>query len=133
MKVQVKALPSNSLSLFPKDTLQEPVNHPVRLVNETVDKAEHRSYHRPAQRRRHDKLPSLEAHQVLFYTYLSNIYSSQRIEKALHENIHFYVAFWTQQPRLPHEQVLPESLGAYHRSMHLFGNEPDLSMASNKF
>jgi transposase len=27
--------------------------------------------------------------KILFYSYLSNIYSCRKIEKALHENIHF--------------------------------------------
>ncbi len=39
MKVQFKALPSHSPSLFPEDIFSRiPENHPVRLVNEVVDK-----------------------------------------------------------------------------------------------
>lgn len=37
-KVQFKALPSNSPSLFPEDIFDKiPTNHPVRLVNQVVD------------------------------------------------------------------------------------------------
>jgi len=38
MKVQFKALPSNSARLFPEDIFDRiPLNHPVRLVNQVVD------------------------------------------------------------------------------------------------
>ncbi|WP_380936760.1 hypothetical protein [Sphingobacterium bambusae] len=38
IKVQFKALPSNSASLFPEDIFDRiPLNHPVRLVNQVVN------------------------------------------------------------------------------------------------
>lgn len=90
MKIRFKALPSNSPGLFPEDIFGKiPEKHPVRLVNEVVDSLnidhiirEHKgggtsSYH-----------PRMFI-KVLFYAYLSNVYSCRKIEKALQENISF--------------------------------------------
>lgn len=90
MKVRFKALPANSPSLFPENIFEKiPANHPVRLVNHVVDElnidgivAQYKgggtsSYH-----------PRMLI-KILFYSYLSNIYSCRKIEKALQENIHF--------------------------------------------
>lgn len=85
-----KALPSNSPSLFPEDIFAKiPVNHPVRLVNEVVDKLniEHiiRQYKGGGTTSFHPRMLV----KVLFYAYLSNIYSCRKIERALQENIYF--------------------------------------------
>lgn len=90
MKVQFKALPSNSPSLFPEDIFSKiPCDHPVRLVNEVVDSLDidHivRQYKGGGTTSFHPRMMI----KVLFYAYLSNIYSCRRIEKALQENIHF--------------------------------------------
>jgi transposase len=89
MKVQFKALPSNSPSLFPEDIFSKiPENHPVRLVNEVVDKLDIgqliKQYKGGGTTSFHPRMI-----KVLFYAYLNNIYSCRRIEKALQENIHF--------------------------------------------
>lgn len=88
--LRFKALPANAPSLFPEDILGKiPVDHPVRLVNQVVDDlgidhiiSEYKgggttSYH-----------PRMLI-KVLFYAYLSNVYSCRKIEKALRENIYF--------------------------------------------
>ncbi len=88
--LRFKALPANSPSLFPEDILGKiPESHPVRLISQVVDDlnidhivAEYKgggasSYH-----------PRMLI-KVLFYSYLSNVYSCRKIEKALGENIHF--------------------------------------------
>lgn len=88
--LRFKALPANIPSLFPEDIFGKiPENHPVRLVNQVVDNlnidhilAEYKgggasSFH-----------PRMLI-KVLFYSYLCNIYSCRKIEKALEENIHF--------------------------------------------
>lgn len=88
--IRFKALPSNSPGLFPEDIFGRiPSGHPVRLVNHVVDGLDlshiisqykgggTSSYH-----------PRMLV-KVLFYSYLSNIYSCRKIEKALQENIHF--------------------------------------------
>lgn len=90
MKVQFKALPSNTPSLFPEDILGKiPSNHPVRLVNEVVDKLNIDQiigqYKGGGTTSFHPRMLI----KVLFYAYLSNIYSCRRIERALQENIHF--------------------------------------------
>src|SRR5690606_6105579 len=85
-----KPLPSNSPGLFPEDIFGRiPSDHPVRLVSQVVDGLDlsriisqykgggTSSYH-----------PRMLV-KVLFYSYLSNIYSCRKIEKALQENIHF--------------------------------------------
>lgn len=90
MKVQFKALPSNSPSLSPENIFEKiSPNHPVRLVNQVVDdlNLDHiiklskgggtTSYH-----------PRMLL-KVLFYAYLSNIYSCRKIDKALQENLNF--------------------------------------------
>ncbi len=80
--LRFKALPANSPSLFPEDIFGKiPDNHPVRLVNQVVDNlnidhivAEYKgggtsSYH-----------PRMLI-KVLFYSYLSNIYSCRKIDR----------------------------------------------------
>lgn len=88
--IQFKALPSNSPSLFPENILDRiPLNHPVRLVSQVVDQLdlEHiiRQYKGGGTTSFHPRMLI----KVLFYAYLSNIYSCRKIERALHENIHF--------------------------------------------
>jgi transposase len=90
MKVQFKALPSHSPSLFPEDIFSKiPENHPVRLVNEVVDKLDIgqliKQYKGGGTTSFHPRMMI----KVLFYAYLNNIYSCRRIEKALQENIYF--------------------------------------------
>ena len=88
--IQFKALPSNSPSLFPENILDRiPLNHPVRLVNQVVDQLDLepiiRQYKGGGTTSFHPRMLI----KVLFYAYLSNIYSCRKIEQALHENIHF--------------------------------------------
>jgi len=90
MKVQFKGLPSNNPSLFPEDIFAKiPENHPVRLVNEVVDKLDIgqliKQYKCGGTTSFHPRMMI----KVLFYAYLNNIYSCRRIERALQENIHF--------------------------------------------
>lgn len=90
MKVQFKALPSNSPSLFPEDIFAKiSSNHPVRLVNQVVDdlNLDHiiKLYKGGGTTSYHPRMLI----KVLFYAYLSNIYSCRKIEKALQENIYF--------------------------------------------
>lgn len=90
MKVHFKSLPANSPSLFPEDIFSRiPQNHPVRLVKEVVDGLEIdmlvSQYKGGGASSYHPRMLL----KVLFYSYLSNIYSCRKIEKALQENIHF--------------------------------------------
>lgn len=90
MKVQFKALPCNSPSLFPENIFDKiPFNHPVRLVDQVVDNLDIAaiitSYKGGGTTSYHPRMLI----KVLFYAYLTNIYSCRKIEKALQENIHF--------------------------------------------
>lgn len=90
MKVQFKKLPSNNPSLFPEDIYSKiPQNHPVRLVNEVVESINIdeiiKQYKGGGTSSFHPRMMI----KILFYSYLNNIYSCRKIEKALHENIYF--------------------------------------------
>jgi transposase len=89
-KVTFKNQTGNSPELFPINIFDKiPENHPVRLVDSVVNNLDisditsmylgggNSAYH-----------PRMMI-KVLFYSYLSNIYSCRKIEKALSENIHF--------------------------------------------
>lgn len=89
MKIHFKSLPANRLSLFPEDIFSRiPQNHPVRLVNEVVDGLDIdmliSQYKGGGTSSYHPRMLL----KVLFYSYLSNIYSCRKIEKSLQENIH---------------------------------------------
>lgn len=89
-KIQFKQLPLNSPSLFPQDIFEKiAVNHPVRLVNEVVDRLDidHiiKQYKGGGTTSFHPRMMI----KVLFYAYTTNVYSCRKIEKALQENIHF--------------------------------------------
>lgn len=110
-----KALPSNSPSLFPEDIFAKiPVNHPVRLVNEVVDKLniDHiiGQYKGGGTTCFHPRMMI----KVLFYAYLGNIYSCRRIERALQENIHF---MWLSGHSTPDYRTIN-----YFRSKRLKGH-----------
>lgn len=97
--LRFKALPSNSLSLFPEDIFAKiPKQHPVRLINEVVDNLdiEHiiRQYKGGGTTSFHPRMMI----KVLFYAYFNNVYSCRKIEKALQENIHF---MWLSGNSLP--------------------------------
>ena len=88
--LRFKALPGNAPSLFPEDILGKiPANHPVRLVNQVVDELgiDHiiTQYKGGGTTSYHPRMLI----KVLFYAYLSNVYSCRKIEKALQENIYF--------------------------------------------
>lgn len=89
-KVRFKAFPSSQSSLFPEDIFGRiSENHPVRLVNRIVDDLDISrllcQYKGGGASSFHPRMML----KVLFYSYLSNIYSCRKIEKALQENIHF--------------------------------------------
>lgn len=90
MKVQFKALPSKSPTLFPENIFDKiSANHPVRLVNEVVEGLDITriisQYKGGGTTSYHPRMLL----KVLFYSYLNNIYSCRKIEKALQENIYF--------------------------------------------
>ena len=93
-KLQFKNEPSNSPELFPENIFDKiPQDHPVRLVKKVVEGLN------ISHILKHYKTGGCPAYhprtmiKILFYSYLSNIYSCRKIAKALNENIHFmYIA-----------------------------------------
>jgi len=88
--LRFKALPANSPELFPENIFDRiSSSHPVRLVNEVVDQLDIDhiiSQYKGGGTTSYDPRMLIK---VLFYAYLSNIYSCRKIEKALEENIYF--------------------------------------------
>ena len=89
-KVVFKELAGTQPTLFPQNILDKIApNHPVRLVNEVVDNLDIScilsQYRGGGASSFHPRMMI----KVLFYSYLSNVYSCRKIERALHENIHF--------------------------------------------
>lgn len=119
MKVQFKALPSNSPVLFPENIFDRiPLNHPVRLVNQVVDQLDIAhligQYKGGGTTSFHPRMLL----KVLFYAYLSNIYSCRKIERALQENIHF---MWLSGNSTPDYRTIN-----YFRAKRLKGQIQDL-------
>jgi transposase len=89
-KVVFKNYTPNQPSLLPP-SLEELIkaNHPVRIVNQVIDQINIgpllASYKGGGSSSYHPRMML----KVLVYGYLSNIYSSRKIEAALEENIHF--------------------------------------------
>ena len=88
--VVFKALTSSQSVMFPENIGDRiPDNHPVRLVNKVVDGLDLSSiisnYKGGGTSSFHPRMMV----KVLFYSYLSNVYSCRKIEKALQENIYF--------------------------------------------
>jgi transposase len=89
-KVVFKQQPGKCPELFPENIFDKiPADHPVRLVDKVVDALDisHilKQYKGGGTSAYHPRMML----KVLFYAYLSNIYSCRKIAKALRENIHF--------------------------------------------
>jgi transposase len=89
-KVVFKQQPGKCPELFPENIFDKiPSEHPVRLVDKVVDAIDisHilKQYKGGGTSAYHPRMML----KVLFYAYLSNIYSCRKIAKALRENIHF--------------------------------------------
>jgi transposase len=89
-KVVFKQQPASRPELFPENIFDRiPSNHPVRLVDEVVNQLDIEAiiklYKGGGTSAYHPKMMI----KVLFYSYLSNIYSCRKIAKALRENIAF--------------------------------------------
>ncbi len=89
-KVKFKDYAQDQLSLLPP-SLEELIeeNHPVRVINEVIDKVDLESllqkYKGGGSSSYHPRMML----KVLVYAYVNNIYSSRKIESAIKENIHF--------------------------------------------
>ncbi len=89
-KVVFKEYSPNQLILLPQ-SLEEKIkqDHPVRIVNDVIEKINIgpllKKYEGGGTSSYHPKMLL----KVMVYSYLTNIYSSRRIEEALQQNIHF--------------------------------------------
>jgi len=98
-KVVFKDYNPNQMMLLPP-SLEEmiPENHPVRVVNQVVDTIDIdpllAKYQGGGCSSYHPRLML----KVLIYGYLTNTYSSRKIEEALHQNIHFMWLSGMQHP-----------------------------------
>lgn len=89
-KALFKPLPLNSPELFPVNIFERiPENHPVHLINDVVDKLDISKIMAEYKGGGTTAFAPRMMLKVLFYSYLSNVYSCRKIAKALNENIHF--------------------------------------------
>ena len=98
-KIVFKELTSNQCVLFPSNLLERiPSHHPVLIVNQVVDQLNidclFSKYKGGGTSAYHPRMLL----KVLFYAYLSNIYSCRKIAQALRENIYF---MWLSGDSLP--------------------------------
>lgn len=89
-KIVFKNQTGNSPELFPINIFDRiPQNHPVYLVEQVVNQLDIseilKKYKGGGTSAYHPRMMI----KVLFYSYLSNVYSCRKIAKALQENIHF--------------------------------------------
>jgi len=89
-KIVFKNQTGNCPDLFPVNIFDKiPENHPVRLIDSVVNSLDIsdilKKYKGGGTSAYHPRMMI----KVLFYSYLSNVYSCRKIAKALQENIHF--------------------------------------------
>jgi len=90
LKPIFKAYRQNQLMLLPPN-LEEliPENHPVRIVNDVLNKIDIQPLVRQYKTGGSSSYHPLMLLKVLVYAYINNTYSSRKIEEALQQNIHF--------------------------------------------
>src|SRR5689334_8559172 len=108
-KVVFKPYVQNQPSLLPpsyEDLV--PVNHPVRVVNEIIERIDitelERTYKGGGASSYHPRMLL----KVIIYAYLRNIYSSRKIEQALEENVHF---MWLSSGSRPDRNTINDFRG----------------------
>ena len=89
-KVSFKDYQQNQMSLLPP-SLEEliPADHPVRVVNEIIDRINIDNLLKQYKGGGSSSFHPRMLLKVLVYAYLCNTYSSRKIEEATRENIHF--------------------------------------------
>ena len=108
-KIVFKSVDSNQTVLFPTNLSEKiPANAPVRIVNEVVDNLDISfllsQYKGGGTSAYHPRMML----KVLFYSYLCNIYSCRKIEKALQENIYF---MWLSGNNTPNFRTINDFRG----------------------
>lgn len=134
-KVIFKTYDQDQLSLLPPsyDDLV-PEHHPVRIVNTIIDHVDisalEKSYKGGGTSSYHPRMLL----KVIIYAYLRNLYSSRKIEQALHENIHF---MWLSGQSKPDHNTINDFRGKrlqkhlkkiFHQVVVLLAEEGVLSL-----
>lgn len=89
-KVLFKPLPLQSPELFPVNIFERiPEGHPVHLISDVVDKLDISNIIAEYKGGGTTAFAPRMMLKVLFYSYLSNVYSCRKIAKFLNENIYF--------------------------------------------
>lgn len=89
-KIVFKTYNQDQLSLLPPSYGDlVPENHPVRVVNSIVDYLDINSIEKGYKGGGTSSYHPRMLLKVIIYAYLRNLYSSRKIEQALHENVHF--------------------------------------------
>jgi len=89
----------NQLMLLPP-SVEELIhkNHPVRVLNHVVNKLNIDAITKQYQGGGTSSFDPRMMLKILFYAYMTNVYSSRKIEQLLHENIHFMWLSGMQKP-----------------------------------
>jgi transposase len=113
-RITFKPLTSSQVVLFPQNIGERIAdNHPVRLVNEVVNGLNIDNILGIYKGGGTSSFSPRMMIKVLFYSYLSNVYSCRKIEKALTENIYF---MWLSGNSVPDFRTIN-----YFRSKNLKG------------
>jgi len=102
--VVFKAYDQSQVSLLPP-SLEELIaaNHPVRIVNKVIDAIDIRPINRKYKGGGASSYHPRLLLKVLVYGYLTNIYSSRRLEDQVRQNIHF---MWLSGMRTPDHHTI---------------------------
>src|SRR5271155_2696224 len=98
-KVVFKSYTPHQMQLLPP-SLEELIdaNHPVRIVNQIIEQIDIEPLLKKYQGGGTSSFHPRMMLKVLVYSYLSNVYSSRKMEAALKENIHFMWLSAMNQP-----------------------------------
>lgn len=99
-----KLYDQNQMSLIPH-SLEDfiPALHPVRIVNKVIDELDlSKLYEKSSNRGALGYHPKMLL-KVMIYAYISNIYSSRKMERACKENVHF---MWLSGMNFPDHNTL---------------------------
>ena len=98
-RIKFKPYNQNQLMVLPP-TFDDliPSTHPVRIVNQVIDQIDIRPLLRKYKGGGSSSYHPRMLLKVLVYGYLSNVYSSRKLESATQENIHFMWLSGMEQP-----------------------------------
>jgi transposase len=129
-KAVFKSYTPNQMQLLPP-SLEELIdaNHPVRIVNQIIEQIDLEPLLKKYQGGGTSSFHPRMMLKVLVYSYLSNVYSSRKMEAALKENIHF---MWLSAMNQPDHNTLNRFRSERLKEVlkELFGKVVELLVAS---